>query len=294
MSTSLKILLVDLGTGASGGESYDTGDILGLGGKALAIGLLEKYLDPQADPLGPGNILVIAPSPLASYMFPGSNRLGAFSKSPLTGAWLECYVGGSISRTLRETGWQALVIMGESSTPCHLHVDATGAALLPADGLWSRDTFETEAAILPSLDKRSSVLSIGPAGENLVAFASVMHEQAHALGRGGMGAVFGSKKLKALSVTSPGPARLEVSEVFASTRLAVTRLATESPVSNNYRRFGTPMMVAIMNEAGAFPTGFWESGRAAHRSSLEAEGWQEWAKVDTDTSSPVPCAAARS
>jgi aldehyde:ferredoxin oxidoreductase len=115
-----------------------------------------------------------------------------------------------------------------------------------------------------------------------------MHEQAHTLGRGGMGAVFGSKMIKALSVTSQGPLKPKVSEQFMTTRREVARLATEAPVSVNYRRFGTPMMVSIVNEAGAFPTDFFTRGVVEHRGTLEAETWPSWAKVETEGCPPCP------
>ncbi|MEI6386935.1 MAG: aldehyde ferredoxin oxidoreductase N-terminal domain-containing protein, partial [Spirochaetota bacterium] len=288
MATPISLLVIDLDSSTSAKEKLTTEEIAGLGGKSLGILLLERFLEPSIDPLSPANPIILCSSPLASYAFPGSNRLAAFTKSPLTGAWLESYVGGSISRTLRETCWDAVVIKGSSPVPCRVHIDPSGASILPAEDLWELDAIETERRVVKAIGGRSAVLAIGPAGEKLVAFAAVLHEEAHALGRGGLGAVFGSKRLKALSVQSAGPSKRESSAAFAATRLAISRLAVESPVSNNYRKFGTPMMVAIMNEAGAFPTDFWTKGRAPHRASLEAESWPEWAKVETDTCNPCP------
>lgn len=261
---------------------------LGLGGKVLGIRLIERYLEIEVDPLAPGNILAITPSPLAAYGMSGSDRFGAFTKSPLTGIWLEAYCGGTFARTLRETGWGAVVITGAAPAPVHMHITAEGATLLPAADLWGKDAFAVEAEVLARLDKRSSVLCIGEAGENLVKVASVMHEQAHTLGRGGMGAVFGSKKLKAVSVTSSGPVKMEAQEQFVQTRREISRLAVESPASTNYRRFGTPVMVALVNEAGAFPTDFFTKSVAPHRATLEAEHWPEWAKLENDTCPPCP------
>jgi aldehyde:ferredoxin oxidoreductase len=288
METPVSLLVVDLDSGIYTKEILTPKGIVGMGGKSLGILLLERFLDPSIDPLSPTNPIILCSSPLASYAFPGSNRLAAFTKSPLTGAWLESYVGGSISRTLRETCWDAVVIKGSSPDPCRVHIDPSGATILPAEELWGLDAMETERRVVRAIGGRSAVLSIGPAGENLVTFAAVMHEEAHALGRGGLGAVFGSKHLKALSVQSSGPSKRESSAAFAASRLAISRLAMESPLSNNYRKFGTPMMVAIMNEAGAFPSDFWTKGRVPHRASLEAEGWPDWAKVETDTCNPCP------
>ena len=282
------ILIVDLTAGTSRIEEIDIPGTLGLGGKVLGIRLLEKYLDPRADALAPENVVVLLPSPISAYGMSGSNRFGAFSRSPLTGIWLECYCGGSFSRALRETGWDGVVITGAAASPVHVHLDAGGADIRPADALWGRDAFATEEEVLSQLAKRSAVLVIGVAGENLVRVAAVMHEQAHSLGRGGLGAVFGSKLLKAVSVTSPGPLKPEVQEQFAQARREVSQLAVDSPTATTYHTYGTPVMVSILNEAGTFPTDFFSKGVAPHRATLEVERWKEWATVDSDTCSPCP------
>ena len=286
MTDMRRVLVVDLTTSGSHVEELDAEGTQGLGGKILGIRLLEKYLDPTIDPLSPGNVIAITPSLLSAYGMYGSNRFGAFSKSPLTGIWLECYCGGTLARTFRETGWDALLVRGAAASPVHLHVTADGARILPAGDLWGKDTRTTEDEVLGKLDKRSSVLCIGVAGENRVKVAAVMHERAHTLGRGGLGAVFGSKKLKCLSVTSSGPLKLEPQEQFAERRREVAKRASEAPSTRNYLLYGTPVMVGLVNEAGAFPTDFFAKGAAPHRSTLEVEHWNEWCTVETDSCPP--------
>ena len=288
-----RTLFIDLAAGKVEVEELEISGLSGLGGKALAIELLERYLDPTIDPLAPANVVVFTPSPLAAYGFSGSDRFGAFTKSPMTGAFLESYAGGTMARTLRETGWDAVVLRGASGAPVRVHIDADGATITSAAGLWGKDVFDTEDALRASLAKRSSTMIIGPAGESLSVLAAVILEKDHALGRGGLGAVLGSKKVKAITVTSPGPVRLEAGETFEAVRRAVSKLATESPAAKAYRSFGTPMMVAVLNENGAFPTGYWESGRAAHRAGLEAENFPTWAKVETGTCPPCPVRCRR-
>ncbi|MBN1629897.1 MAG: aldehyde:ferredoxin oxidoreductase [Thermoleophilia bacterium] len=283
-----KVLYVDLTSGLSHVEEIDAQGSLGLGGKVLGIWLLEHYLDPGVDPLAPENVVALTPSKLVAYGMSGTDRFGVFTKSPLTGIWLETYSGGSFAKTLCETGWDAVVISGAAPQPVHLHIDAEGARMLPASDLWGKDTFAVEAEILAKLDRRSSVLSIGVAGERLVRIASVMHEQAHTLGRGGLGAVFGSKMLKAVSATSPGPTKPQTQEQFAKTRKEISALAVDSPTATTYHTWGTPVMVALLNEAGTFPTDFFSKGAAPHRATLEVEHWAEWASVENLTCSPCP------
>ena len=137
--------------------------------------LLEAYLDPSVYPLAPDNILVITPSPVSAYVMSGSDRFGAFTKGPLTWLWLEAYCGGTFARTLRETCWDAVIVSGAADTPVRVHITVEGAELVPADDLWGKDPTVLEVELLGQLDKRSAVLSIGIAGENLVKVASVMH-----------------------------------------------------------------------------------------------------------------------
>jgi aldehyde:ferredoxin oxidoreductase len=288
MGDAGKVLIVDLSTGLSRTEEISTPGALGLGGKVLGIRLLETYLDPKAGALGPENVIALTPSRIAAYAMSGSDRFGAFTRSPLTGIWLETYCGGSFARAFCETGWDAVVIKGAASAPVRLHLDERGASLSPATELWGKDTRVVEDTLLSTLDKRSAVLCIGVAGEKLVHSACVMHEQAHTLGRGGLGAVFGSKLLKAVTVTSPGAAKLEAQEHFVQTRREVSKLAVDSPTATTYHRYGTPVMVALLNEAGSFPTDFFSKGTAPHRATLEAEHWPEWATIEHDTCPPCP------
>ena len=282
------VLFVDLTTGSSRTEEIDASGTYGLGGKVLGITLLENYLDPQTDALAPENIVALTPSPIAAYAISGSDRLGVFTRSPLTGIWLESYVGGSVARTLTETGWDAVVISGRAGYPVRLHIDQAGARILPAADLWGKDTFVVEEELLARLDRRSAVLAIGVAGENLVPFASVMHEQAHTLGRGGLGAVFGSKNLKAVTVTSPGGLKPDLQDHFVQTRHEISKLAVDSPTATTYHTYGTPVMVALLNEAGTFPTDFFLKGRAPHRANLEVEHWQERFTKASDACPPCP------
>jgi aldehyde:ferredoxin oxidoreductase len=286
MADMKRVLVVDLTTASSHSDELHTEGTLGLGGKVLGIRLLEKYLDPDVDPLSPENVVAITSSLISAYAMYGSNRFAAFTKSPLTGIWLECYCGGTFARIVTETGWDAVVIKGAAKTPVRLHITADGAEILPADELWGKDTLVTEDEVLARLEKRSAVLCIGVAGENLVKIAAIMHERAHSLGRGGIGAVFGSKMLKALSVTSAGPLKPELQPQFAEYRREVADEAKVAPGTRNYHLYGTPVMVGLVNAAGAFPTNFFNGGEAPHRATLEAERWTEWCRVESDSCPP--------
>jgi aldehyde:ferredoxin oxidoreductase len=286
MTDVSRILVVDLTTASFYSDELITEGTLGMGGKVLGIRLLEKYLDPTVDPLSPENVIAITSSLVSAYGVYGSNRFGAFTKSPLTGIWLECYCGGTFARIMTETRWDAIVVKGAAETPVRLHITGEGAEILPAADLWGKDTLITEDEVLARLEKRSAVLSIGVAGENLVKVASIMHERAHCLGRGGIGAVLGSKRVKAISVTSSGPLKSEPQQQFAECRRKVVDDAKDSPATRNYHLYGTPVMVGLVNAAGAFPTDFFEGGEAPHRATLEVERWTEWCRIESDSCPP--------
>jgi aldehyde:ferredoxin oxidoreductase len=288
-----RLLMIDLTTRQSRVEQIAADDLLGLGGKALALAVLERHLDPRADPLSPDNPVVLTPSPLSTYGFSGSNRFGAFAKSPLTGAILESYSGGTLARTLAETGWDAVVITGASATPVRLVVDNEGTQIHAAGELWGLDVFAADDLLSADLPRRAGSMVIGVAGERLSAISSVQVEKYHSLGRGGLGAVFGSKRLKAVTVRSAGPVRNEGSEAFNTLRHKVSHLATDSPAANAYRGMGTSMMVALLNEAQGFPADYWRAGTVEHRATLEAENFSSWATVATGTCPPCPMRCRR-
>ena len=257
--TSSRVLWVDLDHGTAEGRDEELQRPLGLGGKALALSLLERELDPLIDPLAPENLVILTSSEMAGYAFPGSNRGGMYTKSPLTGRFLETYSGGSWSKALREAGWDAVVLRGASSEPVRLQITEAGGTLVSAADIWGTDVFEADDLLAGAGDRRTARLVIGTAGENGVAYASVHNDKFHAMGRGGLGAVFGAKQLKAITVHSPGSSKQgEVGEAFAAARRKVTGEAGGSPTAQAYRRLGTPMLVALMNEAGGFPSAYWQ------------------------------------
>ena len=186
----------------------------------------------------------------------GSDRFGAFTKSPLTGIWLECYCGGSFARALTETGWDAVVVRGaadRAGAPPH-HCRQPAPRLLPADDLWGKDTCTVEdraagrsGQALGRALHRSGRREPGPV-------ASVMHEEAHALGRGGMGAVFGSKKLKAVTRDLPRAAQAGGSGAVRPAPPGGRPSSQRNrPLAANYHRFGTPVMVGPRQRGRRFP-----------------------------------------
>jgi aldehyde:ferredoxin oxidoreductase len=197
-----KVLHVDLTTGLvrieqPGEDLYR----LLVGGRALISYYLLRDLEPKTDPLGPDNLLVFAPGLLQGTGFPGAGRHGVGGISPLTGALGSSEVGGWWGHEFKRTGFDALVIRGQALKPVYLWIKDGEVEIRSAEKLWGQLTAETEAAIRAELgDERVRIAQIGPGGEKQVRYAAVMHDINRAAGRNGLGAVMGSKNLKAVAV----------------------------------------------------------------------------------------------
>ncbi len=197
-----KILHVDLTSGEiqieqPGDDFYR----LLVGGRAVVSYLLLRDLPPGTEPLSPDNLLIFAPGIMQGSNFPGAGRHGVGGKSPLTGALGSSEVGGWWGHEFKRAGFDALVIRGRAESPVYLWIKDGEVEIRPADQLWGLPTAPVEAAIRAELgDERVRVAQIGPAGENQVRYAAVMHDVNRAAGRNGLGALMGSKNLKAVAV----------------------------------------------------------------------------------------------
>ena len=237
-----------------------------LGGKGLGSYLLLKENSPRVDPFSPENRLIITMGPLADTLFYGSSRYAVFTKSPQTGIYSESYSGGKVTLFLSRTGYDAIIIQGKANRPIFLEISDQEVIFHPASSLWGKQTYETEEAILKKVGKDSGAMVIGPAGENLVKFAVIESEHWRSLGRAGIGAVLGSKKLKGIAFH--GKKRREIADPTSLKRLSQTfkDRVKDNQIVYMYRRYGTPMLVSIMNTIGAFPTQYWSKGKL--------EGWE--------------------
>jgi len=197
-----RLLIVDLGAGRVHDEPLPA-DLAStcVGGSGLATRLLYDAIDVDTEPLGSSNPLIVMCGPLTGTRAPMCGRHAMVARSPLTGLLGEAHVGGFFGAELRHAGYDGLVITGCSAEPVWLSIRADGAELREAGDLWGLDTQETQARIRAELaDARVRVGSIGPAGESRVRYAAVAHDNSRMAGRTGMGAVMGSKRLKAIAV----------------------------------------------------------------------------------------------
>ena len=255
-----RVLRVDLSSGRISVDEHDeTWYRRYLGGAAVSAYYLLKELAPGIDPLGPDNKLIISPGVLTGIPVSGSGRNSVGAKSPMTGGIGKSEVGGFFGAELKRAGYDGVVIEGQSDRPVYLWIRDGTAELRDASDLWGKSTLETEDAIRAETGERfARVASIGPAGERLVRFACLMHDLKGAAGRGGMGAVMGSKKLKAIaargtmapSLADPGRVR----------ELGKTMAAVGPVRARGIHEYGTGHNIVAYNLAGNIPVRNYQFG----------------------------------
>ena len=231
------------------------------GGSALALYLILREMDPGVEPLSPDNILVFAVSPLVGLPFSGNSRMVAAAKSPLTGTIGDSQSGGFLPAHLKANGWDAVVFRGKAAKPVYLYIDGEKAELRDASKIWGKATADTVDSIAEELNEKIEVACIGPAGENMVRYAAVISMANRANGRNGMGAVMGSKNLKAIAVKKTRSRIPESKEEFTEAFGAhfIERLAANGAITG-LGQYGTDGDTQGFSEAGFLPTRNWTSG----------------------------------
>jgi len=198
-----KILRVDLTSGKWKAEELPEGLMRDfVGGNGFAAKILFDELKPGVDPLSPDNVLIFATGPLTGTAFPSSGRWAAYGKSPLTtGVWGEAHSGGQWGPELKYAGFDAIVITGRAEKPVYLWIEDGQVEIRDATHLWGKDVFDTDEIIKEEAgDETVKAIYIGPAGEKQVRMACIMDNLYRAAGRCGLGAVMGSKNLKAIAI----------------------------------------------------------------------------------------------
>jgi aldehyde:ferredoxin oxidoreductase len=253
-----KILRVDLTRGEIRVEEFGE-ELYRLypGGKALAAYLLLKECKPGIDPLSPENVLVLANGLITGAPLSTATRFTAAAKSPLTGGYGESEAGGFWGPELKLAGFEAMIVTGHAEQPVYIWVKDGQAEIRAARHLWGREPAEAQATFRQELgDKLIRVLQIGAGGENKVRFAAITNELRHFNGRTGMGAVMGSKNLKAIAVRGSGR-YLDLAhdpQAIAEMGRMLAKRVKENPQSWDLQEKGTPGLVTGLNAGGILPT----------------------------------------
>lgn len=262
MNTNIRsILLVDLNNGKISAEPLKAEISENfLGGRGLAAHFLLELTKRGVDPLGPENCLLFMTGPLAGTLVPGSARFLVASKSPLTGVYGEALAGGYFAHQIKYAGYDGLIISGKSSKPVYIKINNEEVEICDASEMWGLTVLDTEKSIKRRIGEKYHLACIGPAGEKGILYACIMSDLTHAVGRTGLGAVMGSKNLKAIAVS--GSQRVAVADEV-KLKAAVkdfTQKFMEDPHSVELKRYGTGARLDVYNELGILPTKNFKEG----------------------------------
>jgi len=232
-----------------------------IGGYGFGAKVLWDELEPGVDPLGPDNVFVWAIGPFPTTILPTSSKYGVFAKSPLTGMFGMAISSGSVGAQARRAGINMIVFKGKAPEPVYLVVDDDDIYLQPCkDTVWGKGCWDTEEMIRDEFqDHRLAVMAIGPAGERMSRMACITNDRNRQAGRTGMGAVMGSKNLKAIAFRGTKGTKVAKPVEFYKKAKKLIKVATGSATSK-YRDLGTPAGLAMYNDLGMMPTNNYREG----------------------------------
>ncbi len=247
-----------------------------LGGKAMGAYLLLRHLRPKTDPYDPANVMIFITGPLSGTHFPAASRSAVITRSPMTGTFLDSYCGGFFGPHMKRAGFDVLIITGKAKKPVYILVDGGAITLKEADHLRGLSTSQTDERLQEVHKKekqeRISVAAIGPAGERRVRFANIINN-GRCYGRGGAGAVMGSKNLKAVVLKGNLPVALADEAGFKAVVSRCRRKTAEHPLTGRqgvFPKVGTMMTLDLTQETGTLPTRNWQENTSQQATSINA------------------------
>ena len=268
-----KVLRIDLDGASATPEALDP-DVAQacIGGRGLAAGYLFKELEPNVNPLAPQNKLVIAAGPLAGTAAPAGSRYQVVGKSPLTKR-ISCQnAGGHFGAAIKQAGYDAILIQGKANNPVYVWIENDKIEIRPADSLWGKTTGDAQQSISKQIAEGAHVLCIGPAGEVQTPVASISDSGLWSAGGAGLGAVMGSKNLKAVAIKGAEAVAVADRDRFrAAMRRALKRIQSEHLTSTRFAAYGTGALVHPINDRGLLPTENFRRGTFAAASKISGE-----------------------
>ena len=259
-----------------------------IGGSGYACRLALDHLTSTTGPLSPDNLLVFATGPLVGTAAPNMGRHVVCARSPLTRLWGESYSGGLFGAKMKFAGFDVIIVKGRAAKPTYISVKDDKVELRSAGKLLGEDTQSTQTLIKEELhDRTASVSCIGKGGENLVKYAAIMNDWNRAAGRTGLGAVMGSKNLKAIAVSGQGRVTVAESEEFMKASSNAFKFIRESSGTESFRVCGTAAAATYFNEIGDLPSKYFTGGRFEEADKID--GTQMKQTILTGTSACFGC-----
>jgi aldehyde:ferredoxin oxidoreductase len=289
-----KILRIDLSKGKVSEENLDEKDAEKfIGGKGLGAKLFFETTAPTVDPFSPDNALILCTGPLTGSLAPTSGRWCIVTKSPATSLFLDSQVGGFFGAEIKKTGYDFIIIQGKAAEPVYIAVTDTDVEIKDAKNLWGKNTTATEMA----LKEEGRVFSIGVAGENLAKFACIntdlfVHKgRGGNAGRGGAGAVMGSKNLKALTIKGTQKIEYAHEEKFREAVKKSLKVIKENSFIPLRREYGTPIWINPVNENQLLPTYNFSRGSFEKAENISGETMHDTIVVENKScfNCPIAC-----
>jgi len=222
-----------------------------IGARGLGTKYFVEEVDPMVDPLSPENKIIFMTGPLTGTFAGSAGRYNVVTKGPLNGTIAASNSGGTFGPELKFAGWDGIILEGRAASPVYLSIYNDQVELKSADELWGQDVNATTDMLKAAFNEEAKVACIGPAGENLVKFACIMNEYHRAAGRSGVGAVMGSKNLKAIVVRGTGGIVVEDPTAFMEAAKDARQKLKDHPVSGQgLAAYGTNILINILNEHG--------------------------------------------
>ena len=262
-----------------------------IGGRGFVAKTLYDELPPDTDPFGEKNLFIIATGPLSGHFLPASGKTHFGSKSPATGGYADSNMGGHFGPALKYAGYDMAVIIGKAKVPSYLYIKDDTVEIRPAKAYWGKGSLACEEMMKKDLGEGFQILTIGPAGEKLVKFACISHDFGRQAGRTGIGAVLGSKNIKAIAVKGTGSIPVwDIEKAYAKGRQAFKKVS-EKPGFKGWTPEGTAGITDWVNEVGAFPTKNFQTSHIDHSHMINGKKVLEQLKI-TDKGCyccPTPC-----
>ncbi len=290
-----KILRIDLSNKSYTAEKLAYDDALKfIGGRGLGTKIMFDEVDPTIDAFDPANKLIIATGPMTGTPTPAGGRYMVVTKSPLTGTIASSNSGGYWGAELKFAGYDALIIEGKAEKPISIFIHDDKIEFHDATHLWGKTTIETTNELMKVAPEKSKVMCIGPAGENLSKIAAIMNDLNRAAGRSGVGAVAGSKNLKAIVVKgSSKPSIADTEALKEVVKRGRAQLKENGVTGAGLPTYGTNVLVNIINEAGVFPTNNFQESYFDKAEEVSGETMSEKYLIKRESCFACPIACGR-
>src|SRR5512137_1741459 len=246
-----------------------------IGGRGFGIYHLFKEVPKGIDPLGPENKLIISTGPLSGMLVPGGGKCDWTTKSPLTGGYADASMGGHFTAEMKYAGLDTIILEGISLKPVYLLIDNDKIQLLDAASIWGKGAIDLEVELKHKYGEEYQIAAIGPGGENQVLYASINHDFGRQAGRGGVGAVMGSKKVKAIVVHGTKSIPVADLEAYRTAGMALYKACKDAEGLKEWTTYGTTQVVDWCDQVGALPTRNFSAGSFEGVKGIDGKAMRE-------------------